>query len=348
MAVTMMIGPPGAGKSYEATVFQVLPALKEGRKVITNLPLNVEAFAEINEEFVDLIELVFPSKENQKPFSRAQDYQSDWKHPEDGIGPLFVVDECHVPLPRGKTLLEVEEWFAMHRHEGVDVILMTQSYGKVSKSICELVQTAIVLRKNSNLGFRNAYRRDVRDGLTRATSLGVTQRRYEKKYFKLYQSYTRGGKGEGKHSDIKPIWKRWPFLGLGAVVLYLLYQVLFGTGFNIFGTIEKQYGSGKAPSGAPSGAASGGPGGAIPAGGASAKSGPIKGGGAVGSYRDLAVIGSVQFGMAQVPVFRGVRGSSKVVVTQNQLSQQGYQATPLGPCHYRVAFREDVAEVGCE
>ena len=51
-----MIGRPGGGKSYEAVVYHVLPALRKGRKVITNLPLIVEMFAALDESFPDLIE----------------------------------------------------------------------------------------------------------------------------------------------------------------------------------------------------------------------------------------------------------------------------------------------------
>ena len=50
-------GIPGSGKSYEACVFQVLAALKEGRKVITNLPLVVDAYAAIDPSYRALIEL---------------------------------------------------------------------------------------------------------------------------------------------------------------------------------------------------------------------------------------------------------------------------------------------------
>lgn len=50
-------GIPGSGKSYEAVVFHVLATLKTGRKVITNLPLNIEVFAAIDPAFVPLIEV---------------------------------------------------------------------------------------------------------------------------------------------------------------------------------------------------------------------------------------------------------------------------------------------------
>ena len=55
--IDLLEGIPGSGKSYEAVVYHVLPSLQEGRKVITNLPLNVEAFARLDPDFKDLIEI---------------------------------------------------------------------------------------------------------------------------------------------------------------------------------------------------------------------------------------------------------------------------------------------------
>lgn len=52
-------GIPGSGKSYEAVVFHVLEALKTGRKVITNLPLNIELFGGIDPSYPALIEVRF-------------------------------------------------------------------------------------------------------------------------------------------------------------------------------------------------------------------------------------------------------------------------------------------------
>ena len=50
-------GIPGSGKSYEAVTFHVLHALKAGRLVITNLPLQKLKFAAIDESYFGLIDL---------------------------------------------------------------------------------------------------------------------------------------------------------------------------------------------------------------------------------------------------------------------------------------------------
>ena len=227
MAITMLLGVPGSGKSYESVVYQTLPALQAGRKVITNLPLNVDKFAELDPAFPALIELRNPTVDNPRPFSRLDDYQFDWRGP-DGGGPLFIIDECHFSLPRGSTPRDIEEWFSMHRHYLVDVILITQSYGKVSKSICELVQNAIVLRKNSTLGHSKSYRRQVRDGLRNSTEVGMSVRWLNEKYYPLYKSHTKSGGGaEAGLMDVKTIWTNWRFYLLGlslVVILYAAYQ----------------------------------------------------------------------------------------------------------------------------
>lgn len=55
--INLLEGVPGSGKSYEAVVYHVLPALKMGRKVITNLPLNLQQFAALDPGYLDLIEI---------------------------------------------------------------------------------------------------------------------------------------------------------------------------------------------------------------------------------------------------------------------------------------------------
>lgn len=55
--INLLEGVPGSGKSYEAVVYHVLPALRSGRKVITNLPLNLNSFSVLYPDLVHLIEV---------------------------------------------------------------------------------------------------------------------------------------------------------------------------------------------------------------------------------------------------------------------------------------------------
>lgn len=244
--INLILGAPGGGKSYEAVVFHVLPALEKGRKVITNLPLDLDRFADIDSRFPAQIELrkitlakpaaddsvqtffkrirVEPRAFKTYPFSHLADYGDTWRHP-DGFGPLYVIDEAHIALPRLGVPIEVEEWYSLHRHESADVLLITQSYGKLNQAVRDLVQVVYRVRKNVAFGSSASYTRKVQDGL-RGDVVNTSIRRYEKKYFNLYKSHTRGGATELGAVDIVPFWRRWPVVGF---VLCAVVSVVLGS-----------------------------------------------------------------------------------------------------------------------
>jgi zona occludens toxin len=224
--INLLLGPPGAGKSYEAVVFHVLPALLSSRKVITNLPLNIKSFSALGVD-VSLIELRVSSIDNPRPFMSQDDYGSEWRG-EGDIGPLYVIDECHKPLPKGMTIRYVEEWFAEHRHEGADVLLITQSYGKISQSIRDMVQVVYRVRKATALGSDKRYIRKVQDGI-RGEVVNENVRAYNPARYSLYQSHTKstGAVLESKASDIVPIWRHWSFIGAAICIPFGIILVLY-------------------------------------------------------------------------------------------------------------------------
>ncbi|MFG0585379.1 zonular occludens toxin domain-containing protein [Pseudomonas sp. zjy_9] len=226
--INLLLGQPGGGKSYEAVAFHILPAvIEQKRKVITNLPLDLAVWESFFPGSTKLIEIRGVTKTPDglvQPFSRVDHYGDSWRG-ENGVGPLYVIDECHKPLPRMGTKLDVEEWFAEHRHEGADVLLITQSYGKISQAIRDSVQVVYRCKKATAFGTNDRYIRKVQDGL-RGEVVNTSIREYESKYFKLYRSHTKsnGAVLEALSADIVPIWKRWPFKGaaLCAVVFIVI------------------------------------------------------------------------------------------------------------------------------
>jgi zona occludens toxin len=227
--INLLLGAPGGGKSYEAVSYHVLPALQRGRKVITNLPLNLEAFEAIepgssalieirtttiatapdtsrddgSDGLMSLITRARASKFVNRPFANPEDFASDWRG-SDGIGPLYVIDECHFCMPKMGTSKAVEEWFSMHRHFNVDVLLITQSSGKISTSIRDLVQVCYKVRKAVALGKTDEYIRKIFDGVN-GGEVSTTIRKYKPQYFKLYRSHTQGqALDEQSADDVAP------------------------------------------------------------------------------------------------------------------------------------------------
>lgn len=253
--INILLGPSGAGKSYEATVFHALPALKQGRKIITNLPFCLEELGKLDPSYPALIDfrtqnVKLPVTKNSWnpfhrvwdkqefvsefiPFASIADYCDPWRHPENGNGPLYIIDECHKALPAKGTRLEVEEWFAEHRHEFADVLLITQSSGKVSKAIMDNLQVVYRCRKAVALGTSKAYIRKVQDGL-RGDVVNESIRRYDPKFFPLYKSHTRSDSAGSELAavDIVPFWKRWPVIGAGICFLGVIVMAVTGKSVN--------------------------------------------------------------------------------------------------------------------
>lgn len=238
-------GIPGSGKSYESVVFHILPALRAGRKVITNVPVKLESFASIDPAYAELIEIrrkpapvrgtwdanrvdengngdafeLFedgheePQSVTLPLFGTVWDYWSTWKHPKTGVGPLFVIDECHVGMPKagpdGRTPRPVVEWYKLHRHFNVDVLLMTQSFRDMDQQIAKLLHMLIRVRKADILGRKDAYIRKVHAGY-RGAVISQEERDYQPQFFPLYKSHTQGNSvAESTASDVAPFIVKW-------------------------------------------------------------------------------------------------------------------------------------------
>lgn len=219
-------GRPGGGKTYEAVAFHIIPAIKDGRKVITNITLNVDWFVKIfGEEVRALIKIVdgrltdFGS--TSRPFSQIDDYSDDWRN-DAGQGPLYVVDEAHMSLPSRGLPAPILEWYSIHRHYGVDIILLTQNLRKLHRDIKDMVEVTYRCTKNTAMGSDKSYTKKVQDGCN-GEVVNTATRFYKSEFFPFYKSHSQSNKAvvEAQAKDIRPFWKRWPvvgtalFLGIG-------------------------------------------------------------------------------------------------------------------------------------
>ncbi len=212
-------GKPGAGKSYEAVVRHLLPIVtKDKRKVVTNLPINIDRFCDIYGDYCrDLIEVIdgnFHNYGGERPFSKAEHYlqYENWEN-EKGQKVYFFIDECHLAMPSGGTEKELKEFMSMHRHYGFDVMLITQNFRKVDRDIKDMVVNHYRAIKKSMMGQDNKYILKVHDGASssNASVVATHERVYEKKYFAFYQSHTKSKSSvdEATSNDIQIWYKHW-------------------------------------------------------------------------------------------------------------------------------------------
>lgn len=221
--INMILGQPGGGKSYEAVAFHILPTLEDGRKVITNLPLNLDAFHGVVPESRKLLEIrTHSQKQGAHCFSVRDDFEDDWRDHDTGRGALFVIDECHKMYPRIGCDKDVLEFFAEHRHAGIDIILVTQAYGKINPDIRDMVQMVYRVKKMTAFGKSDRYIRKVQDGI-RGEIMSTSEREYEPKYFPLYKSHTASNSAvfEAHAKDISPSYKKWLMASAAFVALGL-------------------------------------------------------------------------------------------------------------------------------
>lgn len=229
--IYLIAGRPRSGKTSESVKYHIIPAIKSGRKVITNVPLNIDYIIKIHgPDTEDLVTVVdfnfadFSSGVNTHFFSQPEHYQDEWRN-DKGQGPLYVVDEAHFPIPKGKTSDSLKNFFTMHGHYGIDIILMSQQPRQIDLAVLGLVEIVYRTIKNTSLGSDKTYTKKVQDGW-RGEVVNTEQRRYDKTVFPYYKSHTQSKKAvlEAAASDIKPLWQHWSFKG--SAIMFILFIVI--------------------------------------------------------------------------------------------------------------------------
>ncbi|HHC7292211.1 TPA: zonular occludens toxin domain-containing protein [Vibrio campbellii] len=244
MAVRMIYGVPGSGKSFMATQQVLLPALRKGRKVITNLSLNIDYLVEILEIDPDLIQVVKSERGDfSDTFLNVEDYKDDWRD-DKGRAPLIIVDEAHFALNKQRKkeeVLDIENFFSTHRQAGYDIYLITQDYNRIPRDILGFVEIYYEVMKQKTMG-SNVFTYYVRDSDRKM--IGNKTKTYEKEIFKCYKSHLLSDGEVEEDLDavgVKLVWFRWPFVLLGLVILIMAIGfTFFGWSFNPFAFLNER------------------------------------------------------------------------------------------------------------
>lgn len=266
--ITLIEGLPGAGKSYEATTRHVLPALfkkevdkktskfqtlkdsllaflpkkkkkdenDEARYIVTNLPLNLDYIEKQGYDTTYIIKLESKRVNGvaHRPFSFLSDITDyeNMKVRENGLGPLYIIDECQIifppTTPSDDTYRDFENWFTEHRHSSSDVVLITQNWDQINKKIAKLTQVKKRLKKLNTLSLNNSYKAFYFDNVRLSAATATYRqemRRYKKEYFGFYSSYTKGGNGEAGIQDQKAVWRSWKVYLAVLFIFYAIYKV---------------------------------------------------------------------------------------------------------------------------
>lgn len=235
MAIEAYTGMPGDGKTYEAVKSVILPALKRGQRVVTNIRgLNAEVIgnhlgvpaarikALIKEFHIDDALGTGGVKPEFFPTEGGND---------DGIlewGAYNVIDEAHFIFGTGSKFdIRGKYFLRQHRHENVDdqstqIVLITQSIDDLTSSVKNVVRATTRCIKKTMYGRHKSYYVRSFNGATETPSklLNENSHKYEEPYISMYQTQ-RGKVGNEKGVDNRAsIWKR-KKLWFGVVLLLL-------------------------------------------------------------------------------------------------------------------------------
>lgn len=183
--IVFLQGLPGSGKSYEAVVTQIIPALKNGRQVDAYIEgLDFARIAEAAELPVDRVQDLL------QPITREQVeviYKAARKNA------LIVIDEAQNFWPTGRQKLspEITQFITEHRHLGQDIILMGQVMGDVHKLWRGRVDQRNSYQKLDAVGLEKRYAITVEKATSpeRFQVITKTNNKYDEKYFGTYASH---------------------------------------------------------------------------------------------------------------------------------------------------------------
>lgn len=193
-------GLPGSGKSYEAVVRRIIPALKEGRTVQAYVEgldhVKLAQLAEISEERCR--ELLLPIKREQVQ-QRIEDPKSGKVLRVIDSLPELAKDNALIVLDEAQNFWgvrdrldqELVKFVTEHRHRGIDIVLMGQDLRDVNALWRRRVEIKLCFLKLSGLGTSKGYRVTTwrHLGQDKFEKVGTIVTKYDTKYFGSYASH---------------------------------------------------------------------------------------------------------------------------------------------------------------
>ena len=207
MSISAYVGLPGHGKSYGAVQNVIIPAIKQGRRVFTNIPCDEELFLK---DF-GLAPIQFETKDLQN--------NPNWFTEVFIAGSVLVFDECWRLWPSGlkaNNVLEQHKTFlAEHRHfvgddgYSTEIYLVTQDLSQLANFARALVENTYRMVKLLSVGLSKRFRVDIYEGPVTgpkppSAKLITSQHGqvYSEKIYKYYKSHTKSQNGAGNESKV--------------------------------------------------------------------------------------------------------------------------------------------------
>ena len=227
MAVTAYVGEPGSGKTYEVVTEVVLPALREGRRVVSNIRGlhydEMKAYLMVDcavpEAAIGELRLVDVEDPGTPSFFYTESNTDSVVRP----GDLVVLDECWRWFGKGMPINKAMfEFFRMHRQyvdaKGVscDVVLISQSIQDIDRKVLVVIEKHFRMEKYKAFGSKKHYSVEMFNGykVSNNARVRLMTRKYDPRFYPFYSSYAGKGGDEREVDKRFNIWKS-PFFVIG-------------------------------------------------------------------------------------------------------------------------------------
>lgn len=238
--LTFNEGVPGAGKTYDSIAEHLLPALKKGRKVYARINgLDHDAIANhLGMDPAEIRKLLIhlPSDQVVARLQAIKDESGEFIIPDEFRNSLILLDEVHefYVASREPLAKEQEQFFAIHRHYGMDIVLMTQWYKRLHTALRARIERKNVFQKLTAVGMKNSYRVTFWHTLApdKYEKIGGENRKYRPEIFPLYKGVADGDvQTEVYEGGSRTIWKGMIVPGIIVLVLMVVGVVVLGRFF---------------------------------------------------------------------------------------------------------------------
>ena len=234
------VGTPGSGKSYDA-VKSIISNLSKGRCICTNIDgmddeNHLRALAAVSglpyEDIQD--SFIYLKKDQVEKFWSTETHYVDGVPKKELIcprGSFIVIDEAHKHFNsrdwQSEKNRQFADWASTHRHDGYDVLLITQDIDKIDKQVRSLIEWCYYFRKINFFGglVNNkyivfSYMGDDHNG----KPLGKVNRSYQKEVFSCYKSFNSNDVKEQSFMTHYNVLKHPIFLAIPVVIALFLWQ----------------------------------------------------------------------------------------------------------------------------
>lgn len=214
--ITLITGVPGSGKTLSVVSDLAKKVKKEwaGRKIFTH----------------GIPDLVIPTE--KIPEGHTINDMNVWLQYPENNGSVVIIDEAQnifPPRSSGSKTPELVEWLHVHRHSGVDIILITQMPGRIDKQVRDLVGAHYHIHKTP-LGVRMRYFWDYCENSPKSGMKNARPEvyKFDKKSFGLYKSAEIHTKVKTPKSRV--LWVIPVALIVFGLTAYMGYSLLLGLG----------------------------------------------------------------------------------------------------------------------